>query len=124
MVGRLETLKNSKGQVIVVSVHDPQTWNEFIRRFLAECTENLMRKNIDYGKQSIVRRGKDHSINYVIDQLFSKLYRIENIFEKGTQVTNESLIDSIKDVIGYACILYSIEMDKFDLPTEIPTGDK
>ena len=49
------------------------SWNDIICKYLDYIYEMLIKKNLDYGKKAIMRKGKQHGINYVIDQLFSKM---------------------------------------------------
>lgn len=91
------------------------TWNKEVFNILLTAYDNVISKNLDYGKESIMRKDKNHAIHYVIDQLFSKLSRIEHLFERNriAFVNNESIDDTVLDTIGYSVILLTILKNTF-----------
>lgn len=73
----------------------------------------LVRKQHDYGHDNISRFGRTG----LIVRMHDKIARLENLFSKGkSSPKNESIIDNIVDVIGYATIGIMLERGNFTLP--------
>lgn len=79
------------------------------------CCAMLARKQHDYGHQNILsfmQRG-------VIVRLCDKLSRLENLDRKDIDPTNESLIDTLLDIIGYCTISRMLDVGTFRLPLNL-----
>jgi hypothetical protein len=81
-----------------------------------EMVQLLCRKQHDYGHNNITNFG----IIGVAIRICDKIARIDNL-SKRNQPTNESLIDSYIDIVGYAMISIMLNEDSFKLPLK---GDK
>jgi len=93
------------------------SWNVEVFEILLEVYNTLIAKNYDYGKEPILRKGMNRAIQYTIDQLFSKLHRIEQLIEREPAVMNESIRDSLIDTIGYSIILITLLNNTFNNKT-------
>jgi hypothetical protein len=82
----------------------------------SEMVQLLCRKQHDYGHNNITNFG----IIGVAIRICDKIARIDNL-SKRNQPTNESLIDSYIDIVGYAMISIMLNEDSFKLPLK---GDK
>lgn len=81
-----------------------------------EMVQLLCRKQHDYGHNNITNFG----IIGVAIRICDKIARIDNL-SKRNQPTNESLVDSYIDIVGYAMISIMLNEDSFKLPLK---GDK
>ena len=82
----------------------------------SEMVQLLCHKQHDYGHNNITNFG----IIGVAIRICDKIARIDNL-SKRNQPTNESLVDSYIDVVGYAMISIMLNEDSFKLPLK---GDK
>lgn len=82
----------------------------------SEMVQLLCRKQHDYGHNNITNFG----IIGVAIRICDKIARIDNL-SKRNQPTNESLVDSYIDIVGYAMISIMLNEDSFKLPLK---GDK
>lgn len=74
----------------------------------------MARKQADYGHQNILRFGRKG----VEVRLWDKIARYENLLKRGVEPENESLHDTLIDIIGYAIIWRMLTNATFDLPLE------
>jgi hypothetical protein len=72
----------------------------------------LCRKQHDYGHGNINAFG----IVGVAVRISDKIARYENLTAKNTKEQNESLLDTLMDMVGYAVIARMLEDGTFDLP--------
>lgn len=72
----------------------------------------LRRKMEDYGHDNIRRFGKDG----LIVRLHDKLARLENLGRKKVVPSNEPVLDTMNDIIGYCLIGCMVETDEWELP--------
>jgi len=87
---------------------------------LTERSRLLMaRKNHDYSKIGPFDNFKvcealqiTSAENGIIIRIGDKLSRLASIFEKGVQVNEESIDDTILDIINYAVLLYGVHLDR------------
>ena len=82
----------------------------------SEMVQLLCHKQHDYGHNNITNFG----IIGVAVRICDKIARIDNL-SKRNQPTNESLVDSYIDIVGYAMISIMLNEDSFKLPLK---GDK
>lgn len=82
-----------------------------------QLLEVLVRKQQDYGHENIARFGRLGLLVRVHD----KIARLENLLGSGAKPNNESILDNIGDVIGYAAIGGMWERGSFLLALEQPT---
>lgn len=81
-----------------------------------EMVQLLCRKQHDYGHNNITNFG----IIGVAIRICDKIARIDNL-SKRNKPTNESLVDSYIDIVGYSMISIMLNEDSFKLPLK---GDK
>lgn len=76
---------------------------EEFRKILIECFELGMKKNKDYGCDSLIRFGNTGIFVRVSDK-FDRLYNL--IFKnKKPEINEEKIEDTLKDVINYCCYM-------------------
>jgi len=76
--------------------------------------ELLARKQHDYGHQNINKFGEQG----VLVRLWDKIARYENLVRRGVEPENESLRDTLTDIIGYCVIWQMLKNNTFQLPLE------
>jgi len=79
-----------------------------------EMEELLVGKQADYGCNNILSFGMQGIVVRVSD----KQARLANILSKGATPKNESLIDTLKDIVGYAVVARMLVEGTFVLPLE------
>ena len=77
-------------------------------------TTTLVKKQRDYGKDNIARFGRQGLLVRVND----KVARLENLMATGAQPNNESIHDTVLDIVGYSVIGIVWESQQFYLPLE------
>ena len=85
--------------------------NEFLE-ILKPVAELLKRKNTDYGGSYDELRDKFGEVAFII-RLHDKLARLKTLTAQKAQVNDESIEDTIKDIIGY-CTLELCYIQKGD----------
>jgi len=58
------------------------------------------KKQLDYGQGNISKFGKEG----VLVRLYDKVERLRNLYAKGRNASNESVRDTLYDIIGYGVI--------------------
>ena len=80
--------------------------DNFFKDYTDDLAKTLHDKNTDYG-DSFSKGMKRYGMKYVSSRLFDKLNRIDELSGSGDQlVKGESLKDSVKDLAGYAVLLW------------------
>lgn len=74
----------------------------------------MARKQADYGHQNILKFGRKG----VEVRLWDKIARYENLVRRGVEPENESLHDTLIDIIGYSVIWKMLAAGTFTLPLE------
>ena len=74
-----------------------------VREVFDEARELLLRKHRDYGPHNI-GRSPGGPLNGLRVRMWDKLARINNLIDKGAEPENESLRDSLMDLMNYAAI--------------------
>lgn len=72
----------------------------------AQCeqlADILIRKNHDYGN-SVQDQFNEYGLTSILIRLDDKLKRLKSLKDKEGQVTDESLIDTLNDLAGYATL--------------------
>jgi hypothetical protein len=72
----------------------------------------LIRKQRDYGHENIRRFGRKG----LIVRIHDKVARLENLLDNGNKPSNESIKDTLLDIVGYSAIGIMWEEDHFLLP--------
>lgn len=74
--------------------------------------QTVIRKQRDYGKENIRRFGQHGLFVRVHD----KLARLEHLIASGATPENESLADTVLDLVGYSVLGVMLACGWFDLP--------
>lgn len=74
----------------------------------------MAKKQADYGHQNILKFGRKG----VEVRLWDKIARYENLMRRGVEPENESLHDTLIDIIGYSIIWKMLVNGTFELPLE------
>lgn len=72
----------------------------------------LVRKQRDYGTENIARFGRQG----IMVRVHDKVARLENLTQSGKEPSNESIQDTVLDIIGYSAIGIMWENHQFLLP--------
>lgn len=88
----------------------------------------LCKKRADYGTSSILETPLTRIFCMypesmciaagVLNRLSDKFKRLENILGNEDNIANESIDDTLNDIIGYALIMKSLRDNTFTLPLE------
>ena len=76
----------------------------------------LTGKQADYGYENINRFGQDG----IIVRMHDKIARLENLAAKGADPTNEPVMDSFMDLVGYCIIGMMVNYGIWNLPMRNP----
>lgn len=91
-------------------------WSELVdlgEEWSADNQVALMaRKQADYGHQNILKFGRKG----VEVRLWDKIARYENLIRRGVEPENESLHDTLIDIVGYCIIWQMLSAGTFKLP--------
>lgn len=74
--------------------------------------EVLVRKQRDYGHENIRRFGRQG----LMIRIHDKVARLENLLQSGETPNNESIDDTLLDIVGYSAIGIMWEKNTFLLP--------
>lgn len=83
-------------------------------------TATLIRKQRDYGHENIARFGRQG----LMVRLHDKVARLENLLASGRHPENESIEDTLLDIVGYSAIGMMWENGIFLLPLHEHTLNK
>jgi len=82
-----------------------------------EIAELITRKQRDYGPKNILNCPVGAERGVVV-RLYDKLARLANLLETGQEPNNESIDDTIDDIIGYGMVLKMVRTGTFTLPLD------
>lgn len=91
--------------------------NSGIRWEAHDMVSLLAAKQHDYGHENISEFGQQG----VTVRLWDKISRYENLLRRGVDPENESLVDTLKDMIGYCVLWLMLANNTFMFPL---AGDK
>lgn len=77
-----------------------------------QITDILIKKQKDYGPLNIWRFG----LKGIIVRVHDKVARLENLLSKQSEACNESIEDTLIDIIGYSAIAIMLMRDQFLTP--------
>jgi hypothetical protein len=77
-----------------------------------DIVEILIRKQRDYGPENIAKFGRFG----LAVRTHDKVARLENLLSTGNEPSNESVLDTLIDIVGYSTIGIMWEKDEFLLP--------
>ena len=103
-----------------------KTLIESSEELYSQALETMKKKNADYGGNSGSMKNFEVSATIanvtmsqgILTRLVDKTIRIGNLIVKEGQVKDESIFDTVQDLINYAAILYyalQIEREKKDI---------
>nr|DAK43519.1 MAG TPA: Nucleotide modification associated domain 1 [Crassvirales sp.] len=90
-----------------------ELWTEDVERFsnkAKECIELYAKKNHDYGN-SFEKGCNDIGQVYAIGRLYDKMNRLVNVSRSESEVKDESVEDTLKDLACYS-LMYLAYLDK------------
>ncbi len=99
------------------SMEKEQTFNEAVHEAAKEVAELVIRKQHDYGPKNIMNSVVQPELAIAV-RLNDKLARLANLVQSGKTPENETLQDTVVDIIGYGLILKMVLNDTFTLPLE------
>lgn len=79
---------------------------------VVETTRTLIRKQRDYGRENIRRFGRQG----LLVRMHDKVARLENLLDTERTPNNESIDDTLLDIVGYSAIGIMWENRTFMLP--------
>jgi hypothetical protein len=91
------------------------TFDEEALKLGKELAELVIRKQRDYGKGNIMNNIYPAEV-VLGTRLSEKLNRFKNLVESGAEPENESLIDTVDDIVGLGLVLRMYLDGSFELP--------
>lgn len=80
-----------------------------------EVAKIIAKKQADYGSKNILNCPVGAELGIVV-RLYDKLARLANLLETGATPNNESIEDTIDDIMGYGMVLKMVRQGTFTLP--------
>ena len=99
--------------MIVKTNVEEELWTEDVENFsnqAKECIELYAKKNHDYGN-SFEKGCNDIGQAYALGRLYDKMNRLVNISRSESEVKDESVEDTLKDLACYS-LMYLAYLDK------------
>lgn len=96
---------------------DPNTFEDAMLQLAHKLAAVVISKQHDYGKDNIINNILPAE-DVCLLRLNEKLIRLKNLLGKGSEAKNESVEDTVMDIMGYAAVLYMVLEDTFELPLE------
>jgi hypothetical protein len=94
-----------------------RTFNQAALENAIKMAELVASKQHDYGQDNILKSpyGVEQGL---VTRLSDKIWRLKNLTSTGTAPTNESLLDTAEDIMGYGMVLMMYLKGEFELPLE------
>lgn len=108
----------AKAQWSVIGGDAVEMADQFSGLTPAHVTKVLIRKQRDYGHENIARFGRQG----LMVRLHDKVARLENLLNSQRQPENETIDDTLLDIVGYSAIGIMWETAVFMLPLENING--
>lgn len=89
-----------------------ETFDEAAYKTAAQIAELCVSKQHDYGHGNILAFGEYG----VLVRCSDKLERLKNLLKRGVEPENESVIDTWRDLCGYAILALMLRDGTFTLP--------
>lgn len=99
--------------MIVKTNVEEELWTEDVENFsnkAKECIELYAKKNHDYGN-SFEKGCNDIGQAYALGRLYDKMNRLVNVSRSESEVKDESVEDTLKDLACYS-LMYLAYLDK------------
>lgn len=99
--------------MIVKTNVEEELWTEDVENFsnkAKECIELYAKKNHDYGN-SFEKGCNDIGQAYALGRLYDKMNRLVNVSRSESEVKDESIEDTLKDLACYS-LMYLAYLDK------------
>ena len=93
-------------------------WSEIMRGGTKWTVEDqvklLASKQYDYGCENILKFGAEG----IKVRLWDKIARYYNLLKRGVDPKNESLVDTLTDMVGYCVLHMMVQRNQFTLPLQ------
>lgn len=86
-------------------------FEEILHAIVSDIEQLLIKKNKDYGAKNLLTFG---NLGILI-RLSDKLERLKNHVLNNSELNNESLDDTLKDIAGYAIMWLVLSKENYDL---------
>jgi len=93
----------------------PQSFEAACRKAALEVAELVISKQHDYGPNNILMSPFGAEKGIVI-RLYDKLARFANLLENNKTPRNETIDDTVKDIMGYGLVTKMVRDNTFTLP--------
>ena len=93
---------------------EPRTFEEACDLLALEISLMVCAKQYDYGKENILGFGEQG----LVVRLWDKINRLKNLVWNNQRPKNESTIDTLQDIAGYAILGLMLNKGWFELPME------
>lgn len=105
--------------------------NEYLEKIFNQLKETLLKKGDDYAGEdrlSVFKTVggilKTDSEDVCLNQIAIKVARLSNLLKSNSQPKNESIQDSVLDLIGYSLLMGMILEEKIKpIPPHFPRGE-
>jgi hypothetical protein len=81
----------------------PSVNAESIQKECDSLSSVLIKKNHDYGN-SVQKQFQKYGLSSILIRLDDKLSRLDNLLENNQMVSDESILDTLQDLAGYALL--------------------
>lgn len=81
----------------------PSVNAESIQRECDSLSSVLIKKNHDYGN-SVQKQFQKYGLTSILIRLDDKLSRLDNLLDNNQMVSDESILDTLQDLAGYALL--------------------
>jgi hypothetical protein len=88
------------------------TFDEAVYSIADEMAKLVISKQKDYGQGNILAFGEYG----IMVRMSDKFERLKNLMGTGKQPSNESMDDTLSDIMGYASLWKMLRQDTFTLP--------
>lgn len=98
-----------------------KTFDEAALYHATELAKLVGRKQRDYGPDNILKCPVGAELGIAV-RLYDKIARLANLVQSGKAPSNETLIDTADDIMGYGLVLKMVLTGEFTLPLEQKQG--
>lgn len=92
-----------------------KTFDDTVKKISSEVAELVIKKQHDYGKGNILNSVVKPDLAVLV-RLNDKLSRASNLIQKELDPKNETLQDTVNDIIGYGLVLRMVIDGTFERP--------
>lgn len=91
--------------------NENKEFEQILHAVISEIEQLLIKKNKDYGAKNLLTFG---SLGILI-RLSDKLERLKNHILNNSELNNESLDDTLKDIAGYSIMWLVLSKENYEL---------